>query len=424
MKVLWVVNSILNDVSLELYGKPSNGVWMDALLSDFMGKKDYQIIVATTAKKKELFRYQKDNIIYFVLPDQQPILYNENKNSNQKIWDELLETVKPDLIQVWGTEFTHGLCALRVAQEKKIPAVIYMQGYLGSIARYYQAGISRKDLKRTVTFRDRIRCDSILQQQKKFWKSAKKEAEMLRLAGRIITENEWCNANIRSVVPQIKTYHCPLSINQVFGDYQWEAEKAEPHSIICTAPGYTIKGLHMLLRAVALLRNRYPDIKLYVPGTPQISDGSLQWEIRKNGYTNYIEKLIKELKLADHIVWLGQLSQKQLAEEYAKRAVFVMPSAIENHSSSLKEAMTVGMPCISSYVGGIPEYLKHGENGLLYRFEEYEVLSWLVEKLFEHPDLAASLSANARKSMEHLHDHDKLTETIIRIYADILHEGK
>lgn len=424
MKVLWVVNSILNDVSLELYGKPANGVWMDALLSDFMGKKDHQIIVATTAKRKELFRYQKDNVTYFVLPDQPPILYHENKKRNIKIWTELFDTVKPDLVQVWGTEFTPGLCALRIAHQKNIPAVIYMQGYLGSIARYYQAGISRKEIKKTATFRDFIRHDGILQQQEKYQNSAKKEAEMLRLAGRIISENEWCNANIRSIVPEIKIYHCPLSINQVFESYQWDYKNAEPHSLICTASGYTIKGLHMVIRAVALLQKKYPDIKLYVPGAPQISDGSLQWKIRKNGYTNYIEKLIRKLNVADRIVWLGSLSQKQLAEEYAKKAVFVMPSAIENHSSSLKEAMTVGMPCISSYVGGVPEYVDHGENGLLYRFEEYEVLAGWIERLFEDPVFAESLSQSARQSMKQLHDRSCLVEKMTNIYSEILKENR
>ena len=84
-----------------------------------------------------------------------------------------LEEEKPELIQVWGTEFTHGLCALR--QAKGIPSVVYMQGFLGSIARYYLAGIEEKELKKCVTFRDFVKRDSILEQQKKYYRSAKKE---------------------------------------------------------------------------------------------------------------------------------------------------------------------------------------------------------------------------------------------------------
>jgi len=268
---------------------------MDALLSDFKGREVYDIVVATTAKRKDVYKYRNQNVTYYLLPDSPPLSYNENKKSNIAAWNNLIEAEKPDLIQVWGTEFTHGLCALRVATNT--PSVIYMQGYLGSIARYYQAGIPQNELKKTITIRDFLKRDSILQQQKKYYKSAKKEAEMLQLSGAIISENEWCNANIRSIVPDVKVYSCPLSINKVFADYHWDITKIERHSVICNASGYTIKGLHILLRAIALLKNTIPDIKLYVPGDPVVSDGSLKWLLRKRGYTKYIENLIKELKI-------------------------------------------------------------------------------------------------------------------------------
>lgn len=417
MKVLWIVNSVLNGLSEYLYSKPSDGVWMDALLEDFRGKDGYNIVVATTLKIKSTIKYTDKNITYYALPDNVPILYNENKTGNIRVWKKMIEEEKPDIIQVWGTEFTHGLCALKVA--KNIPSIVYIQGCVGTIAKYYQAGISYKEIKKTITFRDIIKRDSIFQQQKKYYKQAEKEKEMLEIAGNIISENLWCDANLNAVVPNLTVYHCPLSINKVFFDKRWEMTNAEKHSVICTASGYTIKGLHMLLHALALVKRKYKDVKLYVPGTPQVSDGSLQWTLRKNGYTNYIEKLIKRLDLNDNIVWLNRLSQEKLAEEYAKRRVFVMPSAIENHSSSLKEAMIVGMPCISSYVGGIPEYVSHGENGLLYRYEEYALLAEYIVKLFEDDELCLKLSANARNSMLKFHASGDQFDRITSIYKNV-----
>lgn len=414
------MNSILNDLSQALYGKPSNGLWMDALLVEFKGKSDTEIVVATTSFVKKTVSLKADNVTYYVLPDSPPLCYNENKKGNVAAWKELIDVEKPDLIQVWGTEFTHGLCCLRAAEG--IPSVVYMQGYLGSIARYYQAGIPVSELKKTVTLRDFIKRDGILSQQKKYYRAAKKEKETLKLAGAVISENEWCDDNIRAVVPEIKTYKCPLSINKVFSESIWSVERADRHSIISNASGYTIKGLHILLRAVALIKRRFPDVKLYVPGDPVVSDGSLLWSLRKRGYTKYIEKLIGELGIADNIVWLGRLTQEELAGEYAKRHVFAMPSAIENHSSSLKEAMAVGMPCVSSYVGGIPEYVDNGRNGLLYRFEEYEVLAAKIESVFDSDTLATSLSENARADMKTLHGKIDYYEKITSIYREMLCE--
>ncbi len=379
-------------------------------MQSFTERNEHELIVAVTAAVSETIRMEENGIVFYALPDQPPILYNENKEGNIRAWQKLLTDERPDLIQVWGTEFTPGLCALRLA--KGIPSVIYMQGFIGSIARHYTACMTHDELKRSVTFRDIIKNDSIVKQQKKYYASTSKEKELFELSKNVICENDWCENSIRAVVPEVNIYRCPLSINQVFAQKDWDTGKAEPHSIICNASGYPLKGLHMLLRAVALLKKRYPDIKLYVPGEKVVSDGSVQWLLRKRGYTKFIERLIKELDLYDNIIWLGALSQDKLAEQYAKTSVFVLCSAIENHSSSLKEAMMVGTPCVASAVGGVPEYVTHGENGFLYRFEEYDILAMHLQALFEDDALAQQMSEKAKKSIRNLHGEHDIYDTI------------
>lgn len=418
MKILWVVNSPLGPLGERLYGKRNNGVWMSALMESFVEHNEHRLVIATTASVNETLFLEENGIIYYALPDHPPILYNENKESNIREWQNLLNDEKPDLIQVWGTEFTHGLCALRFA--KGIPSVIYMQGYLGSIARHYLAGMTRDELRKSVTFRDIIKHDGIVQQQQKYYASTAKEKEMVELSGNVICENDWCENSIRAVVPDVNIYRCPLSINQVFAQYTWDISKAEPHTIICNASGYPLKGLHMLLRAVALLKKKYPDVKLRVPGEKVTSDGSIQWLLRKRGYTKYIEKLIKELDIEENTEWLGALPQDQLAEQYVKAGVFVLCSAIENHSSSLKEAMMVGTPSVASAVGGVPEYVTHGENAFLYRFEEYDIMAAYIGKLFEDDALAEKLSANAKTSATALHSEKDIYQTINDIYDKVL----
>lgn len=422
MKILWIVNTTLNELSQALFGRPANGLWMEALLSEFRGREDYQIVVATALPGRHPYRLQKDNITYYAMPDDYPLFYHENKHRNIKAWQTMIDAEKPDVIQVWGTEFTHGLCALRVA--KGIPAVIYMQGLLGTIADAYRAGISERELKKTTTLRDFLRRDSVLQQEQKFRAGAAKEAEMLRLAGNIISENEWCNSVVRGIVPEIRIHHCPLSINPVFSEHRWQANSIDRHSIICTASGYPIKGLHNLLCAVHCLKKEYPDIKLYVPGPVMIAGKGLRALVHKDGYTKYIEQLIEKYNLSDHIVWLGSLSQEKLAAEYAKRQVFVMPSAVENHSSSLKEAMLAGMPCIATTVGGVPEYVRDGQNGFLYSFGDISTLIDRIRTIFEDDALAARMGETARADMQSLHDGVHLFERMTEIYRNLTGEKK
>lgn len=421
MKILWIVNIPLGLISKKLYGKEENGLWMTPLLNEFKMSKKYQLIVATTAKIPDTFKGEEEGIIYYALPDNVPILYNERNIKNQMAWKKMLDEEKPDLIQIWGTEFSHGLCALRVS--RGIPAILYMQGYLGSIARHYLAGITDKELRQSVTFRDIIKKDSIRQQQKKYFLATKKEKEMFQLVDSVICENDWCENSIKAVGSNMAVYRCPLSVNQVFTTYTWNIKNVENHSIICTASGYPLKGLHMVLRAVNLLKEEYPDVKLYVPGPKMVSGGSLQWTLRKRGYTKYIERLIQELNIEKHIVWMGQVSQEKLAEQYSKTRVFVLSSSIENHSSSLKEAMMVGTPSIASAVGGVPEYVRHGKNGFLYRFEEYEIMAGYIKKLFEQDELAVKISESGRKDMLDLHNDTNVFDTMVGIYKDIV-EGQ
>ncbi len=394
---------------------------MEALLNDFISHGEHPVIATTAAVSKPLI-IEENGIRYYALPDAPPILYNENKKSNIEHWEELLKEVNPDIIQVWGTEFTHGLCALRIAERLNIPSVIYMQGYLGAIAKNYLAGISKKDIKKNITFRDIVKRDSILAQQQRYYKNSAKEKEMLKLSGNIISENDWCTQSIRAIVPHIKSYYCPLSINKVFFEQNRAKENIVPHSVICNASGYTIKGLHIAMRAVAQLKEKYSDIRLLVPGTPQVSNGDIKSRLRRRGYTKYIEKLIKELDIEKNIVWLGEMTQEKLAQEYTKAQVFVMPSAIENHSSSLKEAMAVGLPCIASAVGGIPEYVKHGENGFLYNFSEYDVLAGYIDRIFENEALADAISKNAKQSMQKLHKDNDMFLAVLSTYKNILGE--
>lgn len=419
MKILWITNAAIEPLGSHIYGSKVNGAWVSAMLSDFEERGEHQIIVGTTAKIKEPVRLTNDRgTVFYALPDAPPINYNENKENNVKHWKSLIEVEKPDIIQIWGTEFTQGLCALRVAG--KIPTVIYMQGVLETIARYYYAGMSRSEIRRNITFRDVIKRDSIIRQKRRYERNAVKEAEMLRLSGNFISENNWCDVHIKAIAPNAVSYHCPLSINDVFSDYCWDINRIERYSIMCTASGYPLKGLHIMLKALYLLKKTYPTVKLYIPGAKVVSDGSLQWLVRKRGYTKYIESLIKQLDLSDNIIWLGYLAPENLAKQLSKTHVFALTSALENHSSSLKEAMMVGVPSVASDVGGIPEYIENGRNGLLYRFEEYELLASCISTIFESDELAVRIGKAGHLDMKKLHGTTDIYVTMCNIYNRII----
>ena len=63
----------------------------------------------------------------------------------------------------------------------------------------------------------------------------------------------------------------------------------ESHTIMCPAADYPIKGLHMLLKALAIVKKQYPDVKLYVPGSPLRPTNTLKAKLKETGYAGEIE---------------------------------------------------------------------------------------------------------------------------------------
>ena len=420
MRILWVTNIAFGKLA-ELAGQSAqntSGSWLNAAMDAFSGDGEHAIVVATVGSTPEIKTRVEGNVTYCLLPGGNVGTYQHMLPDNRHVWETVYHTYKPDLIQVWGTEFTHGYLALQVMRE--VPSVIYVQGVLGQIARYYLSGMSDAELRAAVTLRDAFKRDSIKQAQQRYFRRSAIEAEMIKMACNVIVENDWCSLQCKAIAPDCVSYKSKLPIRDEFFRHFWSRGSAEPYTIMSNAAGYPIKGLHILIKAMSLIVQRYPQAKLYVPGAQSPFGKTFKQRLCRNGYTKYMTSLIERLGLKNHITFLGRLTPDKMAERMAKSSVFVMPSSIENHSSTLIEAMIVGAPCVSSYVGGVPEYVEHGKNGLLYRFEEYEVLAGHIMHLFEHPSFADQVALTACEGMRQSRNAVDVKKELADIYRQIV----
>ncbi|HBL84305.1 MAG: hypothetical protein A2Y17_07385 [Clostridiales bacterium GWF2_38_85] len=396
MKILWITNIPIGLLSIKINGNKANGLWMDASLQQFINNEEHNIAIVTTGKVKKTLYLEDKQVTYWLLPGGNASVYKRKSDVSKKEWLEIFIKEKPDIIQIWGTEYGHSYNALLIAKERNIPTVIYMQGVIDAIARYCVANMTIRELFHAITLRDLYRRKPLITERSRFERNAKREKELMRLAEACIVENKWCDLHCRILAPESEIYYIPLDLNQVFYEYQWDVSKAEQHSIMCNASGYPAKGLHIMLKALVILKAKYPDVILYVPG-PFIPCGDKLIERQKSlGYRVYITDIIKKLDLKKNIIFTGALTPEEIARKLSMVRVFVMASAIENHSSSLKEAMTVGTPCVSSDVGGVSEYVINDVNGFLYRFEEYEKLAYHISQLFNKSELCLKFSEKCR----------------------------
>lgn len=106
-----------------------------------------------------------------------------------------------------------------------------------------------------------------------------------------------------------------------------------------------------------------------------------------------MENLVKELKLAEDVRFLGK--QEQIEEILVVSDLFILPSDYESFGLAALEAMAARMPVISTNAGGLPEINLHGKTGFLADVGDVETMSKYAIDLLQNEDELATLKQNA-----------------------------
>lgn len=197
----------------------------------------------------------------------------------------------------------------------------------------------------------------------------------------------------------------------------WRVASRVPNSdgiIRITTPArlYVTKGLTYLLEAIVKVQSRHPNVQFKVYG-----DGPLRDEL-----LGYAEKLGLE---GNKIFSAAYTSRKELAQIMAQTDIFVMSSILEGLPLALIEAMSYGCPVVVTSVGGIPEAIQDGVNGLLCEPRDAECLAAKIIALIENPSLRQTLGQAARKTYEQGPFTPQFAcDHFISIYRDVLGERK
>jgi glycosyltransferase involved in cell wall biosynthesis len=168
------------------------------------------------------------------------------------------------------------------------------------------------------------------------------------------------------------------------------------------------KGLTDLIRAAALLRGRYPEIRLVIWG-----EGPLRPEL---------EVLIESLGLDDAVRLPGHTHEAERA--LSTMDAFILPSLSESCSNSLLEAMAVGLPVIASNTGGNPELVLDGSSGLLVRPGDAADLARAMAYLMDNPAVAAALGTNAAQRASIKFSLPSMLAGIDALYVSALDGGR
>jgi L-malate glycosyltransferase len=417
LKVLWITNIIFPEPSKALgLPVPVGGGWMYGLAEQLKANKEITLAVATVYEGNDVKCIDLNGIIYYLLPCKITLKYPKKL---ELLWQEICSSFMPDLVHIHGTEYQHGLACMRVCNTPKY--VVSMQGLVSVCARYYYAGLTITDILKNITVRDILRIDTLFHAKIKFTKRGVYEQEYIKKAQHVIGRTAWDHAHAKIINKSVAYHYCNETLrNGFYHAPKWEYNKKRDHTIFLSQTSYPLKGLHQVLNAIALLVSEFPDIKLRVAGHSIINNNTFVNRLKISGYGSYIIKLITTLNLEDRIVFTGLLSEEDMIKEYLNAHLFICPSSIENSPNSLAEAQMLGVPIIASYVGGIPDMIIHGETGLLYRFEEVEMLAENIRKVFYDDELSQQLSEKGITVAEYRHNIAVNCDRTISIYKSII----
>jgi glycosyltransferase involved in cell wall biosynthesis len=158
---------------------------------------------------------------------------------------------------------------------------------------------------------------------------------------------------------------------------------ADDTAVVGTVGNLTAKKDHVtLLRAAAELRRGRPDLRLVLIGS-----GPLERDLRR---------AVDQLELQGCVSMLG--SRADVADLLAGFDVFALSSRHEGLPIALLEAMAAGVGCVATRVGGVPEVVTDGVDGLLVEPGEPAALATAIARLLDDAELRAELGARARRT--------------------------
>ena len=422
MKILWITNVILPEANI-LLSEPVNpyGGWLVNASKDLAAINEVNLYVASP--KSGIYEAKKlkgQSIDYYIFPWE-----NENSIEDTKCLSgiqKMILEINPDVVHIFGTEFSHSLAIVRICNELSINNVVSIQGLVSVYAKHYMANLPY-DIQMRYTVRDFVKRDNLINQQKKYTLRGRHEIETIKSTNNIIGRTTWDKACVYQINNEAVYHHCNESLREEFYRNEWVLENCERHSIFTSQASYPIKGLHHVLEALPSIIKRFPDTKLYIAGNNIIKANTISAKLRMTTYSKYISEMIKKLHLEDHVSFTGVLNEKEMCDMYLKSNLFVCPSSIENSPNSLGEAMILGVPCVSSYVGGVPDMLEHNKEGFLYPSDAPYLLAHYVCEIFENANIAKSISKEAKVRAKETHNVKKNTAKLIKIYNDIIKEG-
>ena len=167
---------------------------------------------------------------------------------------------------------------------------------------------------------------------------------------------------------------------------------------LCTRKGYAD-----LLKAFAKIANEHRDWKLVFAGNGEIEDG---------------KRISKELGIEEQSVFLGWISGAEKDQAFKEASIFCLPSYAEGFPMAVLDAWAYGLPVVTTPVGGVPDIVVDGENGLLFNPGDVDTLANKLSMLIESEELRAKIGEESLRLANTTFNVNTIADQLANIYEN------
>lgn len=409
MKVLWFTNNHVN-----LASGVVTGGWMQSLEQAITKIEGIELYIATRARKGDTpGRFIAGNTTYIVIPDNRSlfkkridIFFNREPDEyflNQYL--EIIQSVCPDVIQIFGSEMNYGL----ICEHTKVPVVLHIQGvlnpYLYQLSRIH---FTKLQLAKSQSFKDLIRGSTYGNSLRSFSRRARNESRFLKACPNVIGRTDWDKRVMTILAPNARYFHCDELLRSDFFACTWHYHQDESINIVSVISSAVYKGHDNIIATCKVLIALGIKFKWHIIG---FSETSTTYRLFYKEHASALHGLIQ---------FHGSHAPSEMIALLLTCNVYVHPSHIENSSNAICEAMALGMPVVALDVGGNTSIIRNNEDGFIVPNHDPYSLAEAIVRISQSDELSTTLGSNAKRHAHLRHNTQTIVSNLRQIYTKVI----
>jgi glycosyltransferase involved in cell wall biosynthesis len=293
-----------------------------------------------------------------------------------------LRRIQPALVHGFGTESSFGYSAV----SSGFPSVLMIQGIVAKIAQARDGA-------------------GVLRQAGRFV-SERAERATIRRATAVICETEFAAGFVRAINPRAAIHRIATPIR----DAWFDIGRTVPPAPEILFVGWVVpaKGVEHLVAAFGAIANHIPSATLHIVGA------------RDAGYDERVLRpAVERFGIAGRVQFHGHLTADGVMQRISTASLLALPTLMDTAPNVLAEARAAGVPVVASAVGGVPELIDDGVDGLLVPPASADALASAMLKLLKDPAAAAAMGERGRQRVLRDHRASAQVAKLLDVYRQV-----